>query len=327
MDWLTPEELAQRADKLERMLRDCRVCPRSCGVDRSSEKRGFCGSGDLPLVSWYGPHFGEEPPISGDRGAGNIFFGNCNLRCVYCQNHQISQDPMAVRNGAVECRRLADIMVELAESGCHNINLVSPTHFVPQIVRALSFARAAGLSIPVVYNSSAYECAEVLSLLEGVIYVYLPDLKYADDEVARSFSQVDHYVSSARAAIREMHRQMGTTLLYNGDGVLIQGLIIRLLVLPNDLGGIEQSLEFIHDELSPDVAVSLMAQYYPAHQVVRTDQYPLLSRGISAAEWLRAVEAMDRLGMETGWLQDWQEAPGSYRPNFDDRLNPFKEPC
>jgi len=208
IDWLTPEELAQRADKLEGMLRSCRVCPRSCGVDRSSGQRGFCGSGDLPVVSWHGPHFGEEPPISGIHGSGNIFFGNCNLRCVYCQNHQISQDRTAVRNGAVECRRLADIMLELADFGCHNINLVSPTHFVPQIVRALSMARAAGLSIPVVYNSNAFECTEVLGLLEGVIHVYLPDLKYADDAVARRCSKVDHYVSSARAAITEMHRQM-----------------------------------------------------------------------------------------------------------------------
>jgi putative pyruvate formate lyase activating enzyme len=324
VDWLSPEELAQRADLLESMLRGCRVCPRSCKVNRLQEQRGYCGSGDLPVVSWYGPHFGEEPPISGVHGSGNIFFGGCNLRCVYCQNYQISQDPVAVRNDAMECRRLADIMLELAEAGCHNINLVSPTHFVPQIVRASSMARAAGLSIPVVYNSNAYESVEVLSLLEGVIHVYLPDLKYADDEVARRCSKVDHYVGTARAAIREMHRQMGTKLTYSDDGMLIRGLIIRLLVLPNDLAGIEHSLQFIHDELSPDVAVSLMAQYYPAHQAVGTDRYPLLSRGLSAGEWLRAVEALERLGMETGWLQDWQAAPDAYRPDFNDRVNPFK---
>jgi putative pyruvate formate lyase activating enzyme len=322
--WLKSEELAQRADSLEGMLRTCRVCPHVCGVDRTAGETGICRSGHSPIIASYGPHFGEEPPISGIQGAGNIFFGNCNLGCVYCQNHQISQYPLTERHHEVDCRHLAGIMMDLAHSGCHNINLVSPTQFVPQIVRALSLAGSAGLSIPIVYNSNAFESVEVLRLLDGIVHVYLPDLKYADDEIARGYSKADNYVSRARTAIREMYRQMGSSLIFDDDGILLRGLITRLLVLPNDLAGIARSLQFIHDDLSPDVAISLMAQYYPTHRVVTTDHYPLLSRKINAAEWERAVGALDRLGMETGWLQDWKEAPDSYRPDFSDRLNPFK---
>ncbi len=321
--WLTPKELSQRADLLELMLRSCRVCPHACGVDRTENETGRCHSGYYPIVSSYGLHFGEEPPISGAHGAGNIFFGNCNLKCVYCQNHQISQNPSVERQHELDCRQLSAIMNGLAAAGCHNINLVSPTHFVPQIVRSLSMARAAGLSIPIVYNSNAYESLEVLQVLDGVVHVYLPDLKYADDAVARSCSRVNDYVRTARGAIQEMYRQVGSKLVYDADGILIRGLIVRLLVLPNSLAGIDESLQFICDELSPNVAVSLMAQYYPTHLAAHSDRYLLLARSINAAEWSRAVNLLDRFHMETGWLQDWEAAPDSCRPDFDNRRNPF----
>jgi putative pyruvate formate lyase activating enzyme len=322
--WLTPKELAARADLLDVVLGDCRICPRACGVDRILDDRGYCRSGRLPIVSAYGPHFGEEPPISGSRGAGNIFFGNCNLRCVHCQNYQISQSPEAERQREVDSQALASVMLELAGLGCHNINLVSPTHFVPQSVRSLAVARAAGLNLPIIYNSNGYESLETLRLLDGVVQVYLPDLKYADEDAAASYSEAKDYVVSARAALREMYRQMGSELVFADDETLIRGLVIRLLVLPNGLADTEQSLQFIHDELSPNVAVSLMSQYYPTHRVLESDRYILLARNITAAEWHRALAAMERLGMESGWSQDWAEAPHCYRPDFSDRFRPFK---
>ncbi len=324
--WLSPKELTKRADLLDAVLESCAICPRACGVNRILDNRGYCRSGRLPIVSAYGPHFGEEPPISGSRGAGNIFFGNCNLRCVHCQNYQISQCPEAERHREVDFQVLASVMLELAGMGCHNINLVSPTHFVPQSVRSLTIARAAGLTLPIVYNSNGYESVETLRLLDGVVQVYLPDLKYADEDAAASYSKAEDYVVSARAALREMYRQMGPELVFADDGTLIRGLVIRLLVLPNGLADIEQSLQFIHDELSPDVAVSLMSQYYPTHRVLKSHGYALLARKINAAEWHRALVAMERLGMESGWLQDWEEAPDCYRPDFNDRCQAFSNP-
>lgn len=322
--WLTTEELAARADVLETKLGHCDICPRACGVDRTRRSNGFCRSGWHPILSAHGPHFGEEPPISGQKGAGNLFFGNCNLRCVYCQNHQISQSPGAERHRAIDCRALSRTMMELAKRGCHNINLVSPTHFVPQIVRSLSMARAAGLSLPIVYNCNGYESVETLQLLDGIVHVYLPDLKYADEELARRYSGVDQYVDTARAAIREMYRQVGSKLVFDDRGMMIKGMIVRLLVLPNGLADVERSLTFIQEELSPDVAISLMAQYYPTQRVRANGRDLLLSRTISFAEWQRALAVLDRLGMENGWLQDWAEAPECYRPDFNDRCNPFK---
>jgi putative pyruvate formate lyase activating enzyme len=324
LDLFSTGELHRRVELLESLLGPCRVCPQHCAVDRSKGDQGVCHSGLRPIVSWHGPHYGEEPPISGEKGAGNIFFGNCNLRCVYCQNHQISQNPQHERRHEVDCEHLATIMLGLQSQGCHNINLVSPTHFVPQIVRALLKAAEKGLSLPVVYNTNGYESVETLQLLEGIVDVYLPDLKYADDAIARSYSWVRRYATTARAAIQEMFRQTGCNLGFDGHGMLARGLVIRLLVLPNDLAEIEDSLRFIRQELSPEVAVSLMSQYYPTHLVTRQDQYPLLMRRISAGEWTQAVAALERYGMENGWMQAWDEAADHYQPDFDDRQNPFK---
>jgi len=317
-------QLRGRAEQLELLLGSCSVCPRCCAVDRLHGEQGACSSGYLPIVAWFGPHFGEEPPISGIKGAGNIFFANCNLRCVYCQNHQISQNPDGERYRQVDFEHLAGIMLELQERGCHNINLVSPTHFVPQIVRALVIAAGRGLSLPIVYNSNGYESVQTLQLLDGVVDVYLPDSKYSDDAVGLRYSGVDLYASRTRAALREMFRQTGAGLTFDAGGMLTKGLLIRLLVLPNDLAGIEESLQFIHQELSPEVAVSLMSQYYPTHLAACQDRYPLLMRKINAGERARAVSALDRHGMENGWMQDWELAADHYQPNFDDPDNPFE---
>ena len=316
-------QLAERSRRLAARLSPCSVCPRLCQVNRLQDEKGACCSGHLPIVSAYGAHFGEEPPITGERGAGNIFFGNCNLRCVYCQNHQISQNPGVESRHALRVESLAEVMLELQARGCHNINLVSPTHFAPQIVRALLIAAEQGLRLPLVYNSNGYEALETLQLLDGIVDIYLPDLKYSDEENALRYSKIDSYVMTARKAIQEMHRQTGTQWITDAEGILKRGLIIRLLMLPNGLAGIEASLDFISSELGRDVAVSLMAQYYPAHHAEKQDQYPLLMRRISAAEWARALATLDRLGMTEGWIQDLEAAADCYRPDFANRQDPF----
>ncbi|HJQ68265.1 MAG TPA: radical SAM protein [Blastocatellia bacterium] len=317
-------ELARRADSLMEMLGSCRICPRDCDVNRLNDEVAACYSGLLPIVSAYTAHFGEEPALTGTRGAGNVFLGLCNLRCVYCQNHQISQTFRQQRANEVSFERLAEIFLELQGRGCHNINWVSPTHFASQLVKSLYIAAQRGLRLPVVYNTNAYDAVEVLKLLDGVVDVYLPDLKYSDDEMGREYSKVTEYVRHSRAAIKEMHRQVGDTLVYDEDGLLKRGLIIRLLVLPNDIGGISESLRWIHDELSPRVTISLMAQYFPTNKV-GLERYPLISRKIRWSEWLEAIEHMEALGMDEGWMQDFDSASEYYRPDFGDAKMPFKD--
>src|SRR4051794_23199650 len=251
-------ELAHRVDKLEAMLASCMICPKDCGNDRLNDEIAACYSGRLPIVSSYTAHFGEEPCLSGTKGAGNIFFGNCNLRCVYCQNYQISQTWKEQRKNEITHERLAEMMLELQDRGCHNIGFVSPTHFAPQMARAILIAADKGLKLPIVYNTNAYDSVEVLKLLDGIVDVYLPDLKYADSDAGFQYSKVRDYAVHARAAIKEMHRQMGDKLVFGEDSLLKRGLLIRLLVLPNDIAEIEKNLRWIGDELSPKTAVSLM---------------------------------------------------------------------
>lgn len=318
-------EFARRVTSLESLLESCTVCPRDCLNNRLRDEIAACYSGRLPIVSSYTAHFGEEPALVGTRGAGNIFFGNCNLRCVYCQNYQISQTHKQQLANEITHERLAEIMLELQARGCHNINFVSPTHFAPQMVRGILLAAESGLKLPIVYNTNAYDAVPVLKLLDGIIDIYLPDLKYAEDESGYLYSKVSGYKDHARRAIAEMYGQVGDELVFGADGLLQRGLIIRLLVLPNDIGGIRESLEWIRDELSPRVAVSLMAQYYPTHQAATSRRHVLLSRRITEGEWLRAVTALDELGMEAGWMQEFDDAAHYYRPDFDNRETPFKD--
>jgi putative pyruvate formate lyase activating enzyme len=318
-------ELAKRVDALEALLERCTVCPRDCLNNRLQNEIAACYSGRLPIVSSYTAHFGEEPALVGTRGAGNIFFGNCNLRCVYCQNYQISQTHKEQLKNEVTPERLAEMMLELQGSGCHNINFVSPTHFAPQMARSIMLAAQAGLKLPIVYNTNAYDSVEVLRQLDGIVGVYLPDLKYAEDEAGYLYSKVRGYKECARRAIAEMYRQVGDEMVFSQDGLLQRGLIIRLLVLPNDIGGVRESLEWIRDELSPRVAVSMMAQYYPTHQAATSRRHILLSRRITETEWLRALTALNELGMEEGWMQEFDGAAYYYRPNFDNHETPFKD--
>ncbi|HLM57525.1 MAG TPA: radical SAM protein [Pyrinomonadaceae bacterium] len=307
------------------MLLSCNVCPLDCGNNRAENQLARCFSGRLPIVSSYTPHFGEEPALTGTRGAGNIFFGNCNLRCVYCQNYQISQAHKEQIRNEVTHERLAEMMLELQARGCHNINFVSPTHFAPQLARAVLVAAGRGLRLPIVYNTNAYDSVEVLRLLEGVVSVYLPDLKYADSSEGYAFSKVPGYAEHARAALREMFRQTGDELVYGDDGTLRGGLVVRLLVLPNDVAGVRESLEWIREHLSPRVAVSLMAQYYATNKAATDERYILLGRRITEREWVRAVSLLEELGMEEGWMQEYDGASHYYRPDFSDPETPFKD--
>lgn len=325
LNLLSSGELLHRVEQLEMLLERCTVCPRDCLNNRLHDEIAACYSGRLPIVSSYTPHFGEEPALVGTKGAGNIFFGNCNLRCVYCQNYQISQTHKQQLKNQVTHERLAEMMLELQAKGCHNINFVSPTHFAPQMARGIYLAAERGLSLPIVYNTNAYDSVDVLRLLDGIVDVYLPDLKYAEDEAGYTYSKVRSYREVARAAIAEMFRQTGDELIVGDDGVVKSGLIIRLLVLPNDIAGVSESLQWIRGELNPRVAVSLMAQYYATHQAASNNRFVLLSRRISENEWLRAVNALEEMGMEEGWLQEFDGSSFYYRPDFTNGETPFQD--
>ena len=318
-------ELQYRVGELEKLLEQCTVCPRDCLNNRLNNEIAACYSGRLPIVSSYTAHFGEEPPLVGKRGAGNIFFGNCNLRCVYCQNYQISQTHKQQLKNEVSHERLAQIMLELQERGCHNINFVSPTHFAPQMARAILMAAQKGLRLPIVYNTNTYDAVSVLQLLENVVDIYLPDLKYADDESGFLYSKVRGYKEYSRLALKEMYRQTGPDLVFDADGLLKRGLVIRLLVLPNDVACVEESIEWIRDELNPKVAISLMAQYYPTHQAESNNRYVLLSRRIRESEWMKATSALEQLAMEEGWVQEFDGSSYYYRPDFSDSERPFRD--
>jgi putative pyruvate formate lyase activating enzyme len=293
-------ELQRRAEAAFASLGRCRVCPRNCDVDRLAGECGYCRGGRQAIVASWNRHDFEEPPISGTRGSGTIFFGGCSARCRFCQNYPISQLGVGRE---VDDAELAAIMLELQGRGCHNINLVTPTHYVPQVLVALSLAAADGLHIPLVYNCAGYEALETLRWLDGVVDIYLPDAKYADDESAREFSGYPTYVELNRAALREMFRQVGELQL-DAQGIAERGMIIRHLVLPGGIAGTPQVLRWIADELSPHVHVSLMAQYFPAHRAIG---HPLLGRKLTWEEYDAACAAFEAAGLENGWLQELSE--------------------
>jgi putative pyruvate formate lyase activating enzyme len=305
-------ELKRRVARLEKRLAECDICPRECRARRLEGKTGHCNSAYLPIVASVCAHHGEEPVLSGSRGSGTIFFGNCNLRCVYCQNYQISQDPEAQQRHEVEPGVLAEQMLYLQdELRCHNINLVTPSHFVPQIGRAVLEAVPRGLRLPLVYNTSSYDSLKTLLELDGIISIYLADLRYASNEMGRRYSRARHYADSSRAAIKEMYRQVGD-LEVDDEGIARKGLIVRHLILPNRIAGSEASLRWLANEVSPRVAVSIMSQYYPAHRAYR---YQELNRKILSGEYEEVVRLVEELGLENGWIQD-MASPESYRPDF-----------
>ena len=314
-------ELQRRRGLLLERLASCDICPRLCGVDRLQDETGFCASPRRPLIASACAHRGEEPPISGRRGSGTIFFANCNLRCVYCQNHLISQEPGAFAMQPGSAEELADVMLRLQEEQrCHNINLVSPTHFVPQIVEALCLAVPRGLRLPLVYNTNAYDSVETLRLLDGIVDVYLPDIKYSSNRVAAQLSGADDYVGVARSAIAEMFRQVGAALTLSDEGTVARGLIVRNLVLPGGLAGSDESLTWLAAEVSVEVVLSIMSQYYPAH---RAAAMTVLSRRVKPQEYRSVVRTAQTLGFEHIWVQE-AEASGNYRPDFSRDGHPFE---
>jgi len=284
-------ELARRATEAVRHLADCDLCARYCFVDRRRGVEGAaCRTGERAIVASYGPHHGEEAPLRGWAGSGTIFFSGCNLRCVYCQNWDISQR----RTGReVEPREIAGMMLELQARGCHNINLVSPSHVVAQIIAALADAAARGLRLPLVYNTGGYDSREALALLDGIVDIYMPDMKYGDAALARRYSKVRNYVEANRAAVKEMHRQVGDLVL-DEHGIARRGLLVRHLVLPRDIAGTEQVLAFLAGEISPNTYLNLMDQYRPCY---RADEYPELDRPLTREEYREALEAAARHGL------------------------------
>jgi len=289
-------ELEERAERAWSLLENCRLCPRECGVNRLGEERGYCGSGQNPIVSSYNAHFGEEPPISGDCGSGTVFFTNCNMKCVYCQNYPISQ----LGNGReVGLERLGRMMLDLEARGCHNVNFVTPSHMVPQILKGLLTAVEGGLSVPLVYNSSGYDSVETLLLLDRVVDIYMPDSRYGSNYAAQKYSDAPDYVEINRKALKEMHRQVGDLAVKGG--VAERGILIRHLVLPNGLSESRQVFDFIARELSPDTYMSLMDQYFPCYEA---EGYPEISRKISLEEYKDTLDAMWEFGLHRGWVQD-----------------------
>jgi len=279
--------LAERVERAYVLLSGCRVCPHHCGIDRREDERGYCRGGLLPSVASYGPHFGEEPPLTGRSGSGTIFFAGCNMRCIFCQNYAISQPGHGTE---VSCDALAGMMLDLQKRRCHNINFVSPTHFVPQILEAVLIAAARGLRIPLVYNTGSYDAVETLRLLDGVVDIYMPDAKYGREEVARLLSDAPGYPAVMQEAISEMQRQAGDLVIR--DGVAEQGLIIRHLVLPGDLAGSESIMRFIGERVSRDAYVNVMDQYRSCGSIADEIGHPyreLLMRRITDGEYRFAL--------------------------------------
>lgn len=291
---MPPEVLQSRAEEAIRRLEHCDICPRRCGVNRADGEVGFCRTGRLAKVNSAGPHYGEEPPLVGYHGSGTIFFAGCNLACVFCQNYEISQLDMGVK---VTAERLAGIMMHLQLTGCHNVNFVTPTHVVPQILEALVIACDMGLSIPLVYNSGGYDSVETLRLLDGIVDIYMPDAKYGSDEMAIRYSNAPGYVDVMKAAIMEMHRQVGDLVIENG--IAVRGLLVRHLVLPNNLAGTEEVVRFI-SELSKNTYINIMDQYRPEY---KADQYNELSRCITLSEYREALRLARAAGLSRG-LED-----------------------
>ena len=294
-------ELKERADTLWAVMESCQLCPRRCRVNRLEGMSGFCHApGATLVVSSFHPHYGEERPLVGNGGSGTIFLTHCNLRCVFCQNWTISQ---LGRGYETEIEELATMMLLLQETGCHNINLVTPTHYSAPILKALDIAAEAGLRLPIVYNTSGWERLEILELLDGIVDIYLPDFKYWDSEMsARYSSGAESYPEMAREAILEMHRQVGVARPAQ-DGIMQRGLMIRHLVMPNNTGGSEEIMEWIAENLPNDTYVNIMAQYHPVYKAY---DYPEISRRILREEYIAVVERAQELGLTNLDTQEYR---------------------
>ena len=285
-DGLFPEKI----ERAFHLLENCRLCPRQCGVNRLQGEKGFCSAGLLPEISSASPHFGEENPLVGVHGSGTIFLTHCNLKCAFCQNFSISH---LGEGEEISFEQLGSAMVQLQKLGCHNINFVTPTHYVPQILKALPTAVKKGLSVPLVYNTGGYDAVESLKLLEGVFDIYMPDFKYTEDTVAQEYSQVPDYSVTAKLALKEMHRQVGD-LVMTDKGIALKGLLVRHLVLPEGLAGTQEAMRFLATEISKNTYVNIMDQYRPCGRI--SPDSPL-NRSITQEEYDEAVEMAKKEGI------------------------------
>ncbi len=294
----------------QEMLRNCRICPRDCGVDRTKGETGVCRADDKIKLAKAYPHLWEEPCISGTRGSGTVFFSRCNLRCKFCQNYKISQEDFGKE---VTTEQLAGIFLNLQDEGVHNINLVTATIYIPQVAGAIAAARENGLAVPVVYNTNSYETVEALKLLDGLVDVYLPDLKYFDDKMAFAYSSAPHYFDTATAAIMEMFRQTGEVVL-DDDGIIEKGLIIRHLMMPGRLEDSKLILDWIRHNLPIGVYVSIMCQYVP---LFKAREIPDLNKRVTEKEYKSIVDYFFNIGLENGYIQEMDSASDEYVPDFD----------
>jgi putative pyruvate formate lyase activating enzyme len=292
-------ELEDRICRAYALMESCTVCPRKCRINRLDDERGYCRTGLLPVISSFGPHFGEESPLVGKNGSGTIFVTHCNLSCEFCQNYAISQ----CGNGkSVSCETLAEMMIDLQQRDCHNINLVTPSHVVPQIIRSIGIAAEEGLHIPLVYNSGGYDSVDTLRLLDGIVDIYMPDAKYGSDDVGMALSHAPDYVTSMKAALKEMHRQVGDLVIRNG--LAVRGMIIRHLVLPENLAGSDCILPWIAENISHDSYVNIMNQYHPSWHAGSKSlllSYKSLSRRITTDEYTSAIRYALDSGLYRGF--------------------------
>ena len=291
-------------------LEKCSICPHMCGINRNNGQVGRCKSNDKVKIALYSVHDFEEPCVSGENGSGTIFFSNCNMNCVFCQNYEISQQG---KGKEITIERLAEIFLEQQNRNVNNINLVTPTSYVPQIIEAIKIARVNGLKIPIVYNTNGYENVETLKMLEGYIDIYLPDLKYAEDNLGLEYSKVKNYFEIATTAIKEMYRQVGSPKL-NNDGIIEKGLIIRHLILPNNIENSKKVLKWIKENMNKDVYVSVMAQYFPTY---KAKQIRDINRKLTKEEYEKVENYLYDLDIENGYIQELGEHEEEYVPKWD----------
>ena len=291
------------------ILKECQICPHKCKIDRTKQI-GRCKATDKIKIALYSIHNFEEPCISGTKGSGTIFFSNCNMNCIYCQNYEISQ---LGKGNEITIHELADVMIKQQEKGVENINLVTPTSYTLQIIEAIKIAKKKGLKIPIVYNTNGYENVETLRLLEGYIDIYLPDLKYYDNEISKKYSKVDNYFEIATKAIKEMYRQVGQPIL-DKNGIMTKGLMIRHLVLPNNIENSKKILKWIKENLDNNIYVSIMAQYFPTYKAKETDD---LNRKLTKKEYEEIENYLYDLNLENGYIQELGEHEEEYVPKWD----------
>ena len=294
----------------KKYLTKCEICPHECGINRNEGYIGRCKSKDKVKIALYSTHNFEEPCISGEKGSGTVFFSNCNLNCVFCQNYEISQEG---KGKEIEIEELADIFLRQQEKNVENINLVTPTSYVPQIIEAIKIAKGKGLNIPIVYNTNGYEKVETLKMLDGYIDIYLPDFKYYYNNLAKKYSKVDNYFEVTTNALKEMQRQVGTSV-FDENGIMKKGMIIRHLVLPNYIENSKKVLKWIKENMNDDIYVSIMAQYFPTYKAKEIDE---LNRKLTSDEWEEIESYVEELGIEKGFIQELGDHEEEYVPKWE----------